>query len=309
VRPKAGESSLVVLAELDSPSATGAYRFVVRPGEETVVEVTARIFLRKPVATLGIAPLTSMFLHGENQPRAGDFRPEVHDSDGLLVALGGEWLWRPLVNPGAPLASSFATRELRGFGLMQRDRRFEAYEDGEASYERRPSAWVEPIGDWGAGRVELVELPIVEEYQDNIVAYWVPGKPPAPGVPFDISYRIHWQGERDTKPPGAWVVQSRTGHGALPTGVVPDDFQFVVDFAGPSLAALSADAPVEAVVTSDPHTKVLEKNAFRLEANGRWRMTVRARHDDSRRPAELRAFLRNRNDTLSETWTYLLPSD
>jgi glucans biosynthesis protein len=308
-RPRPGDDRLVVLAELDSPSVAGAYRFVVRPGDETIVDVQARLFLRQGVATLGIAPLTSMFLHGENQPRGGDFRPEVHDSDGLLVRQSGEWLWRPLVNPRAPLASSFRTRQLGGFGLMQRDRDFGSYEDGEARYELRPSAWVEPVGDWGAGRVELVQLPIVEEYHDNIVAYWVPERAPAPGQPFDIAYRIHWQRARDTRPPGAWVVQSRAGHGPLPTGVVPDDFQLVVDFAGPSLESLAADAAVEPVVTVDPHTRLVEKNAFRLDANGRWRMTLRARRDDDRRPAELRAFLRTPDHTLTETWTYLKPPD
>jgi len=146
-RPAPGAKELVVYAQLDSPRATGAYRFVLRPGDETVVDVKATLFLRAGVATLGIAPLTSMFQHGEVSPRADEFRPEVHDSDGLMIATGdGEWLWRPLVNPGRPLVSSFAVRELKGFGLMQRDRAFANYEDLEARFERRPSAWIEPQG-------------------------------------------------------------------------------------------------------------------------------------------------------------------
>src|SRR5439155_18746334 len=154
-----------------SQRATGAYRFTLIPGAQTVVEVRARLFLRAGVATLGIAPLTSMFHHGENSPRRDDFRPEVHDSDGLMLATadgqgGSEWLWRPLANPSRPLTSSFAVPELEGFGLMQRDRAFSSYEDVEARYERRPSAWVVPVGRWGPGRVELLQLPTPDETHD-----------------------------------------------------------------------------------------------------------------------------------------------
>ena len=183
-----------------------------------MVEVTARVFLRggvaQPIATLGLAPLTSMFLSGENQPRPGDFRPEVHDSDGLLVeSASGEWLWRPLQNPDKPVVTSFAVPGVRGFGLMQRDRAFASYEDTESRYERRPSAWVQPVGDWGPGRVELLQLPTPDETHDNIAAYWVPARLPAPGEAIAFAYELHWQGDAPQRPPGAWTVQSRRGQG------------------------------------------------------------------------------------------------
>jgi glucan biosynthesis protein len=144
---------LTIYALLDSPRATGAYQFDIHPGGETVMDVRGRIFLRSSVATLGIAPLTSMFFFGENQPHRTDFRPEVHDSDGLMVATGdGEWIWRPLINPRQTLTTSFSMQTVRGFGLMQRDRDFRNYEDSEARYELRPSAWVEPTGTWAPGR-------------------------------------------------------------------------------------------------------------------------------------------------------------
>ena len=146
-----------------------------------------------------------MFAFGENQPHRTDFRPEVHDSDGLMVATGdGEWLWRPLLNPGHTLTTSFAMRALRGFGLMQRDRNFSSYEDSEARYELRPSAWIEPMGSWGPGRVELMQLSTPDETNDNIVAYWVPDQLPAVGQPLDFAYRLHWQGTQQMqRPPGA----------------------------------------------------------------------------------------------------------
>jgi glucans biosynthesis protein len=298
---------LTVLALLESARSSGAYQFDIQPGEETVVSVRARLFLRPGVATLGIAPLTSMFFFGENQPHRTDFRPEVHDSDGLMVATGeGEWIWRPLVNPRHTLATSFAMRELKGFGLMQRDRSFRSYEDGEATYELRPSAWIEPVGSWGPGRVELVQLNTPDETNDNIVAYWVPEKSPQPGQPFDVSYRLRWQGAKMTLPPGAWVVQTRIGRGFAE--LAEDEQQFIVDFTGPSLDKLPADAPVQAVVSAPANGKIVESNAYRIEATGQWRMAVRVKQLDPKKPTELRGYLQRGSDVLTETWSNILPA-
>ncbi len=184
-RPAAGAKELVIYALLDSRRVAGAYRFTLKPGSQTAIDVKARLYLREGIGKLGVAPLTSMFFYGENQKSlADDYRPEVHDSDGLSVrAANGEWLWRPLLNPKRLLVTSFATANPLGFGLMQRDRDFAHYEDLGARYDLRPSAWVEPKGSWGAGRVELVQIPSPDETNDNIVAYWVPDAAPEPRKP------------------------------------------------------------------------------------------------------------------------------
>lgn len=315
LQPEAQATSVTVLALLDSPRATGAYRFEIRPGASTVVAVSASVYLREgrqPIARLALAPLTSMFLHGENQPSATDFRPEVHDSDGLLMHSGsGEWLWRPLQNPRQISVSSFQMTGPKGFGLMQRDRRHTSYEDPEANYEKRPSAWVVPLGDWGPGQVELVQLPTPDETHDNIVAYWVPARLPAPGQPLDFSYELHWQGDLQQRPPGSWVTQSRQGYGY--TRLTPDEQRlqphFVVDFEGPSLKALPAGATVRAVVTADANGQVIEALAYPYPAAGTWRLSLRVQRLDPARPVELRAFLQTDNHTLSETWTHVILPD
>lgn len=311
-RPAAGATAFTVYALLESERATGAYRFDVRPGAHTVTEVRARVFLRpgpRPIATLGIAPLTSMFLFGENQPRAGDFRPEVHDSDGLMVAADdGEWLWRPLQNPQRPMVNSFAVSRLRGFGLMQRDRAFASYQDTEAHYEKRPSAWVRPLGDWGPGRVELLQLPTPDETHDNIVAYWVPARLPPPGSPFEFAYALSWQGDTQERPPGSWATQSRRGDGYRRESDKPlaGEVQYVVDFSGPALQALPDSAPVRVVATSDANGRVLQQLAYPNPAGNGWRMTLRVQQLDRAKPVELRAFLQHKTDSVSETWTHLL---
>jgi len=308
-RPGATDKELNIYALLNSPRVAGAYRFTLRPGTDTVVDVKARLYLRENVTTLGIAPLTSMYFFGENQrPAVEDYRPEVHDSDGLAIHSGtGEWIWRPLVNPRRLLVTSFALSNPAGFGLMQRDRRFDSYEDLEARYQLRPSAWVEPKGQWGPGRIELVQIPTPDETNDNIVAFWVPENTPRPGTPFDFEYRLLWQKDAEKRPPSSWVVQTRRGHGWVRK---PDDsVALSVDFEGPALKKLSADEKVGAVVSSNDNGRILETNTIRNDVTGGWRMTVRLRRVDAKKPVELRGYLNSNNNTLSETWSYILPPD
>jgi glucans biosynthesis protein len=305
-RPAPGARALVIDALLDSPSVAGAYRFTVTPGAETRIDVEARLFARRTISTFGVAPLTSMFLSGENQPRPEDFRPKVHDSDGLMVAAGsGEWLWRPLGNPPHPFTTSFLMERVIGFGLMQRDRRFASYEDVEARYDLRPSAWIEPKGDWGPGRVELFQLPTPDETNDNVVAYWVPAQPLVPGTPRTLGWTIRWQGNEPQRPPGAWVTQTRVGRSFAHLGA--DERQFVLDFEGPALSTLAADAEVKAVATADANGQVLEAIAYPNEATGGWRLALRVRQLRADQPLELRAFLRHGADVLGETWSHVIP--
>lgn len=189
-----GDGRMVIHALLDGPSASGAFRFTVRPGDETVIDVEATIFARAEIKTLGLAPLTSMFLFDQKE-REGydDFRPAIHDSDGLAMWNGGgERIWRPLHNPRLLQISSFADNGPRGFGLIQREKRFSEYEDLEALYHKRPSLWVEPIGDWGKGHVMLVEIPNIVEIHDNMVAFWRPEIPLPAGSETSFTYRLTW---------------------------------------------------------------------------------------------------------------------
>lgn len=306
-RPKAGEKQMTIYALLNSRRVSGAYSFVLKPGVDTAVDVKAQLYLRENVSKLGIAPLTSMFFYGKNQrSQLEDYRPEVHDSDGLLVASGtGEWIWRPLVNPKRLLVTSYTLSNPAGFGLMQRERNFSDYQDLDARYEKRPSAWVQPKGRWGAGRVELVQIPSPDETNDNIVAYWVPDTLPKVGQPLNIEYTLLWQKEAEKRSPLAWVTQTRRGSGSQPKA--DDSIGLVVDFEGPALKKLSANMNPDAVVSVDDNGKLISSNAIRNEATGGWRINIKVRRNEENKPVELRAFLRNGNTTLSETWSYILP--
>ncbi|MDE2148219.1 MAG: glucan biosynthesis protein G [Gammaproteobacteria bacterium] len=307
-RPAVGQHAIAIDALLDSKRVTGAYRFVLYPGPTTHVDVRARVFLRDYVTKLGIAPLNSMFFYGENQPNheRNDYRPEVHDSDGLQIASGtGEWIWRPLVDPARLLITSFGMTNPQGFGLMQRDREFADYQDLGARYELRPSAWVQPKGNWGSGRVELVEIPTPDETNDDVIAYWVPDISLKPGQPYDFAYRIDWEMDDPTRPPSSWVTQTRLGFGYSPRP--PQGVGLVVDFDGPALDKLPADTPVEGVVSADSNGEIVAQRVQPNRAEGGWRLFIHIRRLDNSKPVELRAYLRAGQNTVSETWSYILP--
>ncbi|MBI3767954.1 MAG: glucan biosynthesis protein [Deltaproteobacteria bacterium] len=303
--PTAKAKDVTVYALLDSPSLTGAYRFVIQPGEQTVVNIDVRLFLRRQPQKIGIAPLTSMFFHGENTGRQfDDFRPEVHDSDGLLVAQGtGEWLWRPLDNPRSLQVDKFRMPGLRGFGLIQRDRDFASYQDLETHPELRPSGWVTPHGDWGAGSVEVVQIPTKSDTNDNVVVYWVPDNQPKLGQPYDVSYTLAFCGDDPSRPPGGRTIATRRDGGNKENAQ-----RFVVDFAGRTLDAIPADQVVRGDVTIAPEddaAELLDQHVVKNPATGGWRLTFQVR-PKSKTPVELRAFLDKGSDTLTETWSYSL---
>lgn len=193
-RPAAGVREMEFCALLDGPSVAGAYRFTIAPGTDTKVEIDARLFFRKAVQVLGIAPLTSMFWRGESQPAPRhDRRPEVHDSDGLIIERSdGKEEWHSLAPVEKVTTQLFPTTNPKSFGLLQRDRDPSHYHDREAKYERRPSVRVESLGEWGGGTMRLMQLPAANEYNDNVVAFWQPQKTPAAGDELEVKYRLHW---------------------------------------------------------------------------------------------------------------------
>ncbi len=298
-RPKPTDKHLVIFALLDSPRATGAYRLTLRPGTDTVVDVKSRMFLRDRVTKLGVAPLTSMYLFGANQPsKVLNYRRELHDSSGLSIHAGnGEWIWRPLNNPKHLAVSNFSVENPRGFGLLQRGRDFSHYEDLDDRYDKRPSAWIEPKGDWGKGSVDLVEIPTADETNDNIVAFWSPEKLPEPGQPLDFSYRLHWTLDEASlhSPDSAWVQQTLRSTGDVKQSNLirqPDgSVAYLVDFEGPSLQALPEDADVRSQVSVGENGEIVENSVrYNPETKG-WRLTLRLKIKDSKQATEMRAAL------------------
>lgn len=307
-KPDPESTRMQIVALLDSPSVAGAYRFTVHPGADVKIDVEARLFARETVEKLGIAPLTSMFFHGDARPyKADDFRPQVHDSEGLLVLnQANEWVWRPLSNPRDLSISRLQGENPRGFGLVQRDRDFDNYLDLEARYDKRPSHWIVPQGDWGAGSVELVEIPSDSETNDNIVSFWVPEDSLEAGEERTYRYRMS---TFDAHPPNqelAHVIRTRQGWAAIPGQSDPpprSHRQFVVDFQGDALATLDESHPVEAWVTaSNGETEQIQVQ--RLPDGKTWRASFRL-HPGDDTPVDLRMGLTLRNETLSETWNYV----
>ncbi len=309
LQPAPGDDTLVFFALLDSPSVTGAYRFDLQPGESTVLRVDARLHARRDIAKLGVAPLTSMFLYGPNRAREwDDYRPQVHDSDGLLMLTrAGEWILRPLSNRRRLRVTSLRDRDPQGFGLVQRDRRFDSYLDLEAVYHRRPSLWIEvEDGAWGGGGVELVEIPTGAEFNDNIVAYWAPDEPFRAGQARRYRYRATTFDRRLPTQTLMQVERTRIGWDALPGDSDPPPRRqrhFVVDFGGATVAAIQDGERVAAVLEiSNGQTSNLSVQPL-PDATG-WRASFDLQPDGSR-AADMRMFLTAGGARLTETWTYV----
>jgi len=309
VHPSHRAKRIMIYALLDSSSLAGAYEFSVQPGEETVIKVNSVLFIRQHVQKIGIAPLNSMFDYGKNTgfKADDDFRPEVHDSDGFLVnAKSGEWIWHPLVNPNRLLVNSFGGGQPLGFGLEQRDTDFDHYQDLEARYDLRPSVWVSPRGDWGQGHLELVQIPTQDEFNDNIVAYWVPERGFDRGDMLKCSYSLTWYSARHQRSPKGFVQATRIVKKS-------DGMMFILDFIGDEFKTIFKDkTPIPDVwVSKGAHLTDMQliKNAV----TGGWRLVLHVQLDapavnfglPSPKPTiEFRAFLKDNGSAVSETWSY-----
>lgn len=309
-KPRPGAQSVTLYALLDSRRVAGAYEFVIKPGRPTVVAVRAELHARERLELPGFAPLTSMFWFGKNSDRpSGDPRPEVHDSDGLVLhTADGARLWRPLQNPRVILNTDLPSARPLRFGLLQRERALSSYEDFEARYHERPSCWIEPVGEWGPGRVRLVELPTGNEYGDNIVAYWVPDEKPEPGRPVSFAYRMHWSLE---EPAGderlARVVSTRIGN--LPHGGWGQ--LYWIDFAGGGAGELRPDNLSAQVDIVGAGARVFHQTIIRHPGIDGWRVALQVTGEDAPpeglpkpRPVEIRVRLRDGYEPVSETWVH-----
>ena len=304
-KPRRDSTSLTVFALLDGPSATGAYQFVIHPGIEVTMDVKCRLFMRQGVERLGIAPLTSMFYYGENSDHRfqDGFRPEVHDSDGLLIhARNGEKVWRPLINPPRTALSVFKADDVAGFGLMQRDRDYDHYQDLWALYDLRPSAWIEPVGAWGPGSVYLIELATEDLWHDNIVAFWVPERRAQAGQDWTFAYRLQFLLDHALDRGSGLTASTRSGRSETEE---PVDVKrrFIVEFESDKLRALDPRAPVAADVSSSAG-RIGKVEVYKNLFTGTWRLVFNFEPGDVETPIDLRAYLKSGKEVLTETWIY-----
>jgi glucans biosynthesis protein len=308
-RPVPGETTLTVYASLDGPSVAGAYRFIIDPATEerhdTVVEVTARLFFREDVGELGVAPLTSMFLFDDaNRMGFDDYRPRVHDSNGLSITRStGETLWRALNNGPRFGNAYFFEDSPRRFGLEQRGRAFASYQDAEARYERRPSLLIEPLSGWGPGAIRLIEASARLEADDNIVAFWVPEAPVRAGDSLEFAYRMRWGDLPPENADFAHVVETRSGQGGISGIENPEGLRkFVVDFAGGPLTNLDPETELDVFVDIGP-AELVFATVSHVPASGVWRMVLDVDMTGNEL-VELRAYVTGLGTKLTETWLY-----
>ena len=313
--PADTDGPLIIYALLDGPSIAGAYRMEAKRVTQSngvhriVMEIEARLHIRADIDRIGIAPFSSMFWYGEDshqQPR--DWRPEIHDSDGLAVLTGsGERIWRPILNPPHVMINAFADRDPKGFGLLQRDRDFVHYLDDGVFYERRPSVWVEPLDPWGEGAVSLIELPTDDETWDNIVAYWAPKEKCKSGQRRVFRYRLSWLDDIPFPEGLGRTIGTWSGVGGSP-GLSFNERpvgtrKFVIDFSGKVFDGLSRDSGVELVVSCSRGVISGVATYPVVDQHYRWRAMFDLK-EEGIEPIDLRAYLRKGDAALTETWIY-----
>jgi glucans biosynthesis protein len=300
------ENAVTIYALLEGASIAGACKFRMERGKGVIMDIEQSFHLRAAVSRFGLTPLTSMYWFSETKKETGvDWRPEVHDSDGLAMWAGsGERLWRPLNNPPRIMASAFSDENPRGFGLLQRDRNFDHYLDG-VNYDKRPSLWVEPRGSWGKGSVQLVEIPTDDEIHDNIVAMWVPETAAKTGSAFDLAYRLYWQADEPFPADLARCVATRLGNGGQPGKPRPKGVRkFMVEFLGTPLEDLPYGVKPEPVLWASRGTfSYVFTEAVPDDVNGHWRAQFDLTAEGAE-PVEMRLFLRLNDKVLSETWLF-----
>lgn len=292
------DGAIRVFALLDSRSLTGAYEFTIRPGDPTTAGVRVALFARTKVEKLGIAPLTSMFLFGEDRVRPfPDYRPEVHDSDALLIRNGeSSWSLRPLGNPRrVHRLSRFDGNDLTGFGLLQRDRVYENYQDLESRFELRPSLWIVPTAGFDDGFVELVEIPTIEEIHDNIVAYFVPRGSVAAGERRDFAYVI----EAPSGDPGRAEVAYRVRSTRVHARGAGEPSLFVVDFDSPPG---NGDEALPIAEARCGEGEIANLVVLRNAAAGGVRVSFEWKGDADR--VELALVLKRDGEPCGERWVY-----
>jgi glucans biosynthesis protein len=306
--PDPQEASITVYALLDGPSLTGAYRFIADKQAGVVMRVEHELFIRNDIAQLGIAPLTSMYWYDENDRQfATDWRPEIHDSDGLALWTGkGEHIWRPLIDPPSVKTNSFLDQHPKGFGLMQRDRSFSDYQDDGAFYNRRPSIWVEPLGGWGAGAVQLVEIPTRDEIHDNVVAFWKTKRAVKAGDHLKFAYKLYWKDDNPHPPTEVGrVTATRIGRGGVPgkpASTDKDSWKIVIDFMGGPLAGMKPRYDIKPIVNVS-RGKISNAYVIKVVGTERWRAAFDV-YAPGKQQIDLRCLLQLGDRTLTETWLY-----
>lgn len=292
--PDPQDRSVRINALLDSKSITGAFEFVISPGAETVINTRVSLFPRRDLSNVGIAPLTSMFWFGPaDRKRIDDYRPSVHDSDGLQMLTGSETrLWRALSGPSTLQASAFMDNDPLGFGLAQRARNFDDFQDAEARYDLRPSAWIAPQGRWGKGTVSLIEIPVENEFNDNIVSFWQPADKLVSGQRHDFDYALTFSAEIPDSAPIARVLETMTGKAINNANART----YIVDF---DLDVFGSDDPVAQIRASAG--RIGHNYLIRMPQQGRMRLSFEY-FPENAKLADLSAVLNGPEGALSETW-------
>jgi periplasmic glucans biosynthesis protein len=318
-KPKPKQNYLVFYALLDSPRVTGAYKFILTPGQESKLNIESQLFFRSSIEKVGLAPLTSMYLYGHNQPSTiANYRPAIHDSNGLsILTQDNRWIWRPLNNPKKLAFSTFTLQDPKAFGLVQRSNGFEDFQDLTDHYEKRPTAWIEALNPLGKGHIELIEIPSPDETNDNIVAFWVPEQKINAGDELYLHYQIRYLSDEAARYPKniARVKDTLYSLGDVRQAnlvrQLDGSISYVIDFVGGELAKLSPQQGVKPYLSISDNGELVNSELIYNPIDKGWRLIIHFKNKEMNKATEIYASLLSndgKDRLLTETWNAQYPA-
>lgn len=307
VKPSKGDESIIIYAFLNGRSVTGAYSFKITPGTEASVDVKSVLFLRNKVNLLCLAPITSMFWFTLGEPdNFYDYRPSVHNSEGLVLSDGKNDIYEPLTNyPFHKMINDdISCDSLRYFGLVQRDREYNRYMDPGVKYHLNPNCLIVPQNNWREGSLRLFVLPTLTEWMDNINLFWIPKTLPEPMEPINFDYKILYS-LKEPKNTLSFVKYTNLGQDLINC----KNTIFALSFADKdAIIEKSKDIKIDLQVPSDviiASPPSIEKIIF----NDTWRvlftLTIHKKLAYEDKPFIIKCTLKDNGKSISEEWYFL----
>ena len=302
-KPESKSDHLTMCAIADSPEATIAFHYEIYPGDDTKVKTKSTIYPRIDTLSVGIAPMSTLYFSGINTlSRYNLYYSQFHYSDNLIISSEKNVFSQPLENYEQTVVNEVKTKDIKFFGLSQRDRNYDHYQTLFIALHLMPTLWIKPDNDWQKGKVVLVETPANNPNTLNIYAFWVPEEKLHKGKVYSYDYTMHWAINEPDPDTGPGCVSSTK------VGLDGDNICFAIKFTGTMLKKLPAVANITSLTTISSNSKITDIKIQKDPFDNQWIALITAskpvKVDNKQSQVSLSCTLMYGNKPITETWMY-----